>query len=55
LNFSPTKKDLPELENFEIKYAFKDLEKMINFLHRKFSRFGTDFELKFGEFSRFRT
>jgi hypothetical protein len=37
------KKDLPELKNFEIKYACEGLEEVNNFLHRNFSRFKMDF------------
>jgi hypothetical protein len=36
--------NLPELQKSEIKYVFEDLEKMNNFLHRKFFRFGGDFK-----------
>jgi hypothetical protein len=35
------------LRKIKIKYGFKDLEEMNNFLHRNFSRFGMDLELKF--------
>jgi hypothetical protein len=38
-NFDRSENDLPELQNFEIKYSFEDLEKMNNFLHRRFIRF----------------
>jgi hypothetical protein len=44
LNFDRSKKNLPELQKFEIKYGFKDLEKTNNFLHRNFFRFGRYFE-----------
>jgi hypothetical protein len=47
-----SKKDLPELENFEIKYGFEDLEEMNNVLHRNFLRIVMDLELKFREVSR---
>jgi hypothetical protein len=43
------KKDFPELEKFEIKYGCEGLEERNNFLHRNFSRFEMNFELKFGE------
>jgi hypothetical protein len=43
-NFARQKNDLPELENFEIKYSFEDIEKMNNFLHRNFFIFGRDLE-----------
>jgi hypothetical protein len=36
-NFERSKKDLPGLENFEIKYGFEDLEKMNNVIYRNFS------------------
>jgi hypothetical protein len=36
----------------EIKYGFENLKEMNNFLHRNFSRFVMDLELKFKEFSR---
>jgi hypothetical protein len=44
-----SKKDLLELENFEIKYGCDGFEERKNFLHRKFSRFEMDFELKIWE------
>jgi hypothetical protein len=52
-NFDRSKFDLPELQKFEIKYGFEDLEKMNNLLHRNFFRFRRNLELKFREFSRF--
>jgi hypothetical protein len=39
------KKDLSDLENFEIKYYFEGFEEENNFLHRNFYRFEMDFEL----------
>jgi hypothetical protein len=36
----------------EIKIGFQDLEEMNYFLHRNFSRFGMNLELKFTEVSR---
>jgi hypothetical protein len=44
-----SKKGLPELDKFEIKYDFEGFEERNNFIHRNFFRFGTDFELKFWE------
>jgi hypothetical protein len=43
-NFDRSKNDLPELQKFEIKYDFKDLEKMNNFIHRNFFIFERDCE-----------
>jgi phosphoribulokinase len=43
-NFDPSKKDLPELEKFEIKYGSEGIEERINFLHRIFSRFEINFK-----------
>jgi hypothetical protein len=40
------KKDLLELEIFEIKYGFGGFEEMNNFLHRNIFRFEMYFELK---------
>jgi hypothetical protein len=37
---------------FEIKYGFEAPEKVNNFLHRNFFRFGMDFNWKFQEFAR---
>jgi hypothetical protein len=42
-NFDGSKIDLPEPQNFEIKYVFEDLKKTKSFLHRNFI-FGKDFE-----------
>jgi hypothetical protein len=38
-NFDRSKKDLPELEKFEIKYGCEGFEEGNNFLHRNFFRF----------------
>jgi hypothetical protein len=46
-NFDPSKKDLIELQKFEIKYGFEYIETMNNFLHINFFRFERDFELNF--------
>jgi hypothetical protein len=43
-NFDRSNKGLPEPKKIEIKYGFEDLEKMNNFLHINFFRFGSDFE-----------
>jgi hypothetical protein len=51
-NFNWSKKDLPELKQFEIKYFFEDLGQVNNFLRRSFFRFRMDLELKFREVSR---
>jgi hypothetical protein len=37
------------LKKFEIKYCFKSLEERNNFLHKNFSIFEMEFELKFGD------
>jgi hypothetical protein len=50
-NFNRSKKDLPELENFGLKYDSEDLEKVNNFVHRNFFRFRMNFKLKFKELS----
>jgi hypothetical protein len=46
-NFDHSKKDISKLKKFEIKYSLEDLKKMTNFLHRNFSRFVMEIELKF--------
>jgi hypothetical protein len=38
-DFVCSKQDLPEVENFEIKYSFEGFEEMNNFLQRNFFRF----------------
>jgi hypothetical protein len=43
-NFDQSRRNLPELQEFEIKYSSKDLEKINKFVHRNFFRFGRDFE-----------
>jgi hypothetical protein len=43
-NFANLENDLLELENFEIKYDFEDIENMNNFVHIIFFRFGRDLE-----------
>jgi hypothetical protein len=43
---------LLELENFQIKYGFEGFEVRNNFPYWNFSRFKTNFELKFKEASR---
>jgi hypothetical protein len=43
-NVDRSKNNLPELQKLEIKYGFEILEKMNNFLHRNFFRFGRNFE-----------
>jgi hypothetical protein len=53
-NFDRSRNDLPELENFEIKYGFEGFEERNNFLHRNFSRFRMYFKWKIREASRFR-
>jgi hypothetical protein len=42
----------PPSKKIGIKYGFEELEKMNNFLHRSFFRFGMDFKWKIWEFSR---
>jgi hypothetical protein len=44
-----SKKDTPELENFEIKYVFEGFDEGNNLTPRNFSRFEIDFKLKFRE------
>jgi hypothetical protein len=51
-NFDRSKNNLFLVEQFGIKYGFEGLEKMNNFLHRNFFRFGMDFKWKIQEFSR---
>jgi hypothetical protein len=46
---SSIQKGLPEVEIFEIKYGCYGFEERNNFLHRNFSRFEMDFELKIWE------
>jgi hypothetical protein len=50
-NLTWSKQGLLEVENFERKYGFEDIEMMNNFFHRNFFRFEVDFELKFKEVS----
>jgi hypothetical protein len=45
-----SKKGIPKLENFKIKYGFEGFEERNNFIHRNFFRFKIYFELKFLEF-----
>jgi hypothetical protein len=49
-NFANLENDLLELENFEIKYDFEDIENMNNFVHIIFFRFGRDLEWKSGKY-----
>jgi hypothetical protein len=51
LNFDQSKKDLPILKKFEIKYGPEGFEERSNFSYRNFLRFEMDFELKVIEFS----
>jgi hypothetical protein len=44
-----SKKDLPELENFEIKYGCEGFAERNNFLQRNFYNIKMDFELKVGK------
>jgi hypothetical protein len=39
-----SKKEPPELENFQIKYVFEGFEERKNFLHKNFFRFEVAFE-----------
>jgi hypothetical protein len=43
-NIDRPKNALFELQKFETKYGFEDLEKMNNLLHRNFFRFRKDLE-----------
>jgi hypothetical protein len=51
LNFDQSKKNLPILKKFEIKYGREGFEERSNFSYRNFLRFEMDFELKVIEFS----
>jgi hypothetical protein len=44
--FDQPKRDLPELEKFEIKYGCEGFEEGNNVIHRNFLRFEMDYELK---------
>jgi hypothetical protein len=48
-NLIHSKKDLPKLKKFEIKYEFEVFVERNNFLYRNFFRFEMSFELKYGE------
>jgi hypothetical protein len=48
-NFDYLKNDIPELENFELKYDFEGFEERNNFLHRNVFRFMMEIELKIWE------
>jgi hypothetical protein len=50
-NLIRSQQDLPGLENFEIKYSWKEFEIRNNFPYRNFVRFLMDFEQKFREAS----
>jgi hypothetical protein len=50
--FGLSEKHITMLRKIKIKYGFKDLEEVNNFLHIIFLRFGMNIELKFMEFSR---
>jgi hypothetical protein len=41
-----SKKGLPQLKKFRIKYGFEGYEERNNFLHRNFFIFEIDFEIK---------
>jgi hypothetical protein len=43
-NFHLSKKDIPELKKFEIKYGFEGFDGRNNFLYRNFFRFKVDVE-----------
>jgi hypothetical protein len=45
-----SKKGLPELKKFKIKYGFDGFAERNNFLYMNFFRLEMGFELKFGEF-----
>jgi hypothetical protein len=44
LKFHRTKKGLPRVKKFELKYGVEGLEERNNFLHRNFFIFEVDFE-----------
>jgi hypothetical protein len=46
-NFNSSKKDPPELENFQIKYVCEGFKEGNNFLHRNVLRFEMYFKIKF--------
>jgi hypothetical protein len=48
-NFNRSKRCLPLLEKFQIKYGWKELGIRNNLSYRNFSRFETEFDLKFRE------
>jgi hypothetical protein len=48
-HFDRSKKDIFELENFELKYSCEGFEERNNFLYKNFFRFEMGFELKFME------
>jgi hypothetical protein len=50
-NYDRSKKDISELENFEIKYGWEGFEEKNNFFHWNFSRSEMDFKWKFREIS----
>jgi hypothetical protein len=47
--FDRSKKDLPKLKKFEIKYGYEGFEEGNNFLHRNFFRLETNFKRKITE------
>jgi hypothetical protein len=49
-NLNHSKKGLPKLEKFEIKYGFEGFKERNNFIHRNSFRFKIYFELKIWEF-----
>jgi hypothetical protein len=48
--FDCSRKDIPELKKFEIKYDCEGIEEWNKFLHRNLFRFEIYFELKVWEF-----
>jgi hypothetical protein len=51
-NVDRSKRCLPQLQKFQMKYGWKELEIRNNFPYRNFSRFETEFEQEFRELLR---
>jgi hypothetical protein len=48
-NFDRSKKNVPKLKKFEVKYGCEGFEEWNKFIHRNLFRFEMGFELKFRE------
>jgi hypothetical protein len=53
-NIDQAKKNLFVIQQFEIKYGFKDFDERNNFPYRNFFRFEMDFKIKIREASWFK-